>query len=55
MFWILFIIVLIIGCSLAYIADLFEQMKTSEYEFVRVAYWILITVFWITILIWMWS
>jgi hypothetical protein len=55
MFWILFIIVLIIGCSLAYVVDLFEQMKNSEYEIVRVVYWILITAFWITILIWMWS
>jgi formate-dependent nitrite reductase membrane component NrfD len=55
MFWILFVIVLIIGCSLAWLVDFFQQMKNSEYEIVRVAYWGLVTAFWITFLVWIWS
>jgi hypothetical protein len=55
MFWILFIIVLIIGCSLAWLVDFFQQMKTSEYEIVRVIYWFLATAFWVLVLIWLYS
>ena len=29
MFWIFFVIFVAIGCSIAYVVDLFEQMKTS--------------------------
>lgn len=55
MFWILFVIVLIIGCSLAYVVDLFEQMKNSEYEIVRILYWILTAVFFIAVASWVLS
>ena len=55
MFWVLFVIVVIIGCSLAWLVDLFQQMKTSEYEAVRIAYWFLVTAFWILILIWLYN
>ena len=55
MFWIVFAIVIIIACVAAWIADFFQQMKTSEFEIVRVIYWLLVTAFWITALVWLWS
>jgi uncharacterized membrane protein len=55
MFWFLFAVVILIGCMIAWIAESLEQMKTSEYEIVRVIYWFLITAFWITILVWVWN
>ena len=53
MFWFLFVVVILTGCALAWLADLFQQMKNSEYEAVRIMYWFLVTVFWILILIWL--
>ena len=55
MFWIVFAIVIIVGCTAVWVADFFQQMKNSEYEVVRVAYWGLVTAFWITFLVWIWS
>lgn len=55
MFWILFAIIIIIGCTAAWVMDFFNQMKTSEYEIVRIAYWGLALAFWISTLIWIWN
>ena len=55
MFWIFFVIFVAIGCSIAYVVDLFEQMKTSEYEIVRVLYWILTAAFFIAVVSWVLS
>jgi len=53
MFWFLFIFFILVGCVLAYIADFFEQMKTSEYEIVRIIYWIFVVCIWGFILVWL--
>ena len=53
MFWILFVALIFIGCAVAWLAEFFQQMKTSEYEAVRVAYWVLVVMFWISIVIWL--
>jgi len=53
MFWTLFVFFILIGCVFAYIFDLFEQMKTSEYEIVRIIYWILVVSFWVYVLVWL--
>jgi hypothetical protein len=55
MFWILFIVFIFIGCAISWLVDFFQQMKTSEYEAVRVMYWFLVTAFWITFMVWVWS
>jgi len=55
MFWIFFVIFIFIGCSIAYVVDLFEQMKTSEYEIVRIIYWILTAAFFIAVASWVLS
>lgn len=52
MFWIVFAIVIIIGCTAAWLVDFFQQMKTSEYEVVRVFYWVVVVLFWISVLLW---
>ena len=53
MFWFLFAVVILIGCVLAWLVEFFQQMKTSEYETIRVVYWFLVTAFWISVLIWL--
>jgi hypothetical protein len=53
MFWVLFAVVILIGCAIAWLAEFFQQMKESEYEAVRVIYWFLVTAFWISVLIWL--
>ena len=53
MFWILFVALIFIGCAVAWLAEFFQQMKTSEYEAVRVAYWTLVVMFWVSIIIWL--
>jgi hypothetical protein len=55
MFWVLFVAIIFIGCAVAWLAEFFQQMKTSEYEAVRIAYWFLVTAFWILILIWLYN
>jgi hypothetical protein len=55
MFWIFFVIFIFIGCSIAYVVDLFEQMKTSEYEIVRIIYWVLTIMFFIATFTWVLS
>jgi hypothetical protein len=55
MFWIFFVIFIFIGCSIAYVVDLFEQMKTSEYEIVRIIYWVLTITFFIAAFTWVLS
>ena len=55
MFWILFVALIFIGCAAAWLVEFFQQMKESEYEFIRVAYWGLVLAFWIAILIWLYS
>jgi hypothetical protein len=55
MFWFLFAVVILMGCAVAWLAEFFQQMKTSEYEIIRVIYWFLVTMFWISILVWLWS
>ena len=55
MFWIFFVIFIFIGCSIVYVVDLFEQMKTSEYEIVRIIYWILTAAFFIAVASWVLS
>jgi len=52
MFWFLFVVVIVIGCIAAWIAEFFQQMKNSEYEIVRVAYWTFVVIFWVSVLIW---
>ena len=52
MFWFLFALVILVGCAVAWLAEFFQQMKTSEYEEVRMMYWFLVVAFWVTILIW---
>jgi hypothetical protein len=52
MFWILFIFFILIAAVLGYIFEFFEQMKTSEYEIVRIIYWIFVVTVWIAILYW---
>jgi hypothetical protein len=52
MFWFLFIVFILIGCVIAYFVDLFEQMKTSEYEIVRAIYWILVVAIFIFLFNW---
>ena len=49
----LFVVVIIIGCMIAWLAEFFQQMKESEYEMVRILYWILVSTFWISVLIWL--
>lgn len=51
MFWVIFAVVILIGCAIAWLAEFFQQMKESEYEAVRVIYWFLVTAFWIIVLI----
>jgi hypothetical protein len=53
MFWFLFIIFILIAAIIGFIAEFFEQMKESEYEFVRIIYWIFVVSFWIWILSWL--
>jgi hypothetical protein len=53
MFWFLFVALIFIGCAVAWLAEFFQQMKESEYEAVRVAYWFLVVIFWISIIIWL--
>lgn len=55
MFWVLFIAIIFIGCAVVWLAEFFQQMKTSEYEEVRMIYWFLVIAFWVTILVWAWS
>jgi len=55
MFWFLFAVVILIGCIAAWIADFFQQMKNSEYEIVRIIYWSFVAIFWVSVLIWIWS
>lgn len=52
MFWVLFAIVILVGCAISWLADLFQQMKNSEFEIIRVIYWVLVIATWISILIW---
>jgi len=40
MFWIIFIILIFGMGVIGIIVDIFEQMKDSEYEIVRIAYWV---------------
>jgi hypothetical protein len=52
MFWIIFIIILFfiwVGTS---ILEFFEQMKESEYEIIRIIYWIFVVGVWVSLLIW---
>ena len=53
MFWFLFVALIFIGCAVGWLAEFFQQMKTSEYEAVRVAYWVLVVMFWVSIIIWL--
>ena len=55
MFWILFLALIFLGCAASWLVDFFQQMKTSEYEAVRVMYWFLVTAFWVLILIWLYN
>ena len=55
MFWIIFIIILFfiwVGTS---ILEFFEQMKESEYEIIRIIYWIFVVGVWVSLLIWVLS
>jgi hypothetical protein len=53
MFWFLFIFFILIAASIGFVADFFEQMKESEYELVRIIYWILVVSFWVYIFVWL--
>jgi uncharacterized membrane protein len=53
MFWFLFIFFILIASLIGFVADFFEQMKESEYEIVRIIYWILVVSFWVYVLIWL--
>ena len=55
MFWILFMVFIFIGCAISWVVEFFQQMKESEYEIVRILYWILVSTFWITFMVWVWS
>ena len=52
MFWILFAIFVFIGCIIAYVVDFFNQLQTSEYEIIRVFYWVLKIALFITLIVW---
>jgi hypothetical protein len=53
MFWFLFGVFILIAAGIGFVADFFEQMKESEYELVRIIYWIFVVSFWGYILIWL--
>jgi hypothetical protein len=53
MFWFLFIFFILVAAGIGFVADFFEQMKESEYEIVRIIYWILVVSFWVYIFVWL--
>ena len=53
MFWFLFIFFILIAAGIGFVVDFFEQMKESEYEIVRIIYWVLVVSFWVYIFIWL--
>jgi Kef-type K+ transport system membrane component KefB len=55
MFWIVFIIILFFIWLGASILEFFEQMKESEYEIVRIIYWVFVVGVWLSTLIWVLS
>ena len=55
MIWVYLIIAIVIIGVGGMILEFFEQMKTSEYEIVRLFYWIFVTVFWILVFTWLCS
>jgi hypothetical protein len=52
MFWFLFIFFILIFAGIGMVFEFFEQMKESEYEIVRIIYWILLVSFWVYIFVW---
>ena len=52
MFWILFAIFVFIGCAFAYVVDFFDKMLLSEYEIVRILYWVLKIALFIALIVW---
>jgi hypothetical protein len=53
MFWFLFGFFILIAALIGFVSEFFEQMKTSEYEIVRIIYWIFVIVVWVSIFIWL--
>jgi len=55
MFWFLFGVFILVAAAIGFVADFFEQMKESEYEIVRIMYWIFVVSFWVYIFVWIMS
>ena len=53
MFWFLFIFFILVAAGIGLAFEFFEQMKDSEYEIVRILYWVLVASFWIYIFVWL--
>jgi hypothetical protein len=50
MFWFLFILFILIFAFIGGAANLFDKMRESEYEPVRIIYWILLIAFYVAII-----
>ena len=55
MFWFLFGFFILVAAAIGFVAVFFEQMKESEYEFVRIMYWVFVVCFWVYIFVWIMS
>jgi hypothetical protein len=53
MFWFLFIFFILVAAGIGMVFEFFEQMKESEYEIVRILYWVLVVSFWVYVFIWL--
>jgi len=53
MFWIIALILVFGMIVLGQIHELFQSMKTSEFEIVRKIYWVIVVGVWVTVIVWL--
>ena len=55
MTWILILLLIILVGTFANIGELLEQMRESNYEFIRIVYWILLVILFTVLIGWMFT
>ena len=53
MFWVIALILVFGMIIIGQVYELFQSMKTSEFEIIRKFYWVLVVGIWVTAIVWL--